>query len=382
MNRLCRMTEICPTTREPLYSWLALERVPNVGPITMARLRDAFGDPATSLAASADEIQRRAGLSAKLSRAVASFLIPHEAVRADIDLLDRIGCRVVTRWDDDYPANLGQIYDPPALLFVRGEFGADIDRCVAVVGTRNPTRYGLDMTESITRDLVAAGITIVSGLARGIDTCAHQAALKRGGRTVGVLGCGIDVVYPKENRDLIEETAEAGAVVTEFRPGVRPLATNFFRRNRIVSGLSQAVLVVEAGKTSGSLITANHALDQNRDVFAVPGNVMNMRSRGPHHLIKQGAGLVESAADILEAVFQAPSSSVQPSLFESFQSAKDLSAELSKVLEALEPDPIPIDMLCESLDMPSAVLAGLLLELELKGLVRQFPGKLFARVSG
>jgi DNA processing protein len=251
---------------------------------------------------------------------------------------------------------------------------------VAVVGARNPTRYGLEMTEQISRDLVREEITLVSGLARGIDTACHKAALKGGGRTIGVLGCGIDVVYPRENKELIEEMAQAGAVISEFRPGVAPLATNFYRRNRIVSGLAKGVLVVEATRNSGSLITAAHALDQNRDVFAVPGNVMNKRSAGPHHLLKQGAGLVECADDIVQGLFTPLEAKSQPSLFQASEEADSLSEAARLVLEALDLDPVPIDLLCETLKIDAGTLSGALMELELHGLVRQHPGKMFARV--
>jgi len=221
---------------------------------------------------------------------------------------------------------------------------------------------------------------LISGVARGIDTACHMAALREGGRTIGVLGCGIDVLYPRENQGLIEEMVASGAVISEFRPGVKPHATNFFRRNRIISGLAKGVLVVEASRSSGSLITANHAVDQNRDVFAVPGSIMNKRSQGPHHLLKQGAGLVERPEDILQALFSSAREESQPPIFQYVQPGTGLGETARAVLEALDPDPMPIDILCETLRMDAGKLAGALLELELSGLVRQHPGKLFSRV--
>jgi DNA processing protein len=196
------------------------------------------------------------------------------------------------------------------------------------------------------------------------------------------LGCGIDVPYPRENRPLIDDMIGSGAVISEFRPGVPPLATNFYRRNRIVSGLVKGVVVVQATRNSGSLITASHALDQNRDVFAVPGNVMDSRSWGPHSLLKQGAGLVESAEDILTSLF-APAPPVKPqrSLFASEESRdQGVSDVAEQVLQSLDPDPAPIDILCESLKIEVGKLSGILLELELRGLVRQHPGKMFSRI--
>jgi len=371
------------STDSSLFYWLALERAPRVGPLTMARLYDAFGDPRAALEARAQDIRKRTGLSEKIADTIAAYTIPTDRILKDMERLNDIGARVVTRWDAEYPPNLEEIYDPPALLFVRGTFQPEDSRAVAVVGTRHPTSYGLEMTRSITRDLVQAGITVVSGLARGIDTACHKEALKQNGRTLGVLGCGIDVTYPRENGSLKEEMAEKGAVISEFRPGVPPMATNFYRRNRIVSGLAKGIVVVESAASGGSLITANHAVDQNRDVFAVPGSVMNKRSAGTHQLIKQGAGLVESAADILSALFFAGNAQVprQAALFQRQPRSVEISNAAQTALDALEIDPVPIDFLCDTLKIDAGTLSGILLELELNGLVRQHPGKMFSRIS-
>lgn len=373
---------VIPSHRQDvsLFDWLALERIPRVGPLSMARLIATFGNPGAALKATSSEIRQRTGLSEKLAGMIASYIPPESDIKRDMETLERLGARVITRWDPEYPTNLTEIYDPPALLFVRGELLETDRKAVAVVGTRNPSRYGLEMTETISRDLVRAGVTVVSGLARGVDTACHWAALRAGGRTVGVLGCGIDVLYPRENRELIEDICQSGAVMTEFRPGVAPHATNFYRRNRIVSGLSKGVLVVEAATNSGSLITASHAADQNRDVFAVPGSVLNVRSQGPHALLKQGAGLVESAADVLEALFTTAISDAQQPLFRSPEAADNLGEAQRALLDALDPDPVPVDLLCETLNLEAGKILAILLELELNGLVRQHPGKMFARV--
>ncbi|HTY22098.1 MAG TPA: DNA-processing protein DprA [Desulfomonilaceae bacterium] len=363
-----------------LFDWLALERIPRVGPLTMARLYNAFGSPRAAMEADPSRIRRLTGLNDQLARAISGFAAPRDEILRDLEMLKRLGARIITRWDPDYPPNLKEIYDPPALLFVRGQINSEDSRAVAVVGTRNPTRYGIEMTEQISKALVQAGITLISGLARGIDTACHQTAIKEQGRTIGVLGCGIDVSYPKENKKLIQEIAQSGAVISEFRPATAPLATNFYRRNRIVSGLAKAVLVVEATRNSGSLITANHAVEQNRDVFAVPGNVMNPRSHGCHHLIKQGAGLIESADDIIASLFPPHELNVQETLFEPKDSGEALSEISQTILEALDPDPVPIDVVCENLRMDAGKVAGVLLELELSGMVRQHPGKMFSRV--
>jgi DNA processing protein len=364
----------------PISDWLALERIPRVGPLSIARLVDAFGSPRAAMEADPKEITSRTGLSEKLARSIANFNPPKDEITQDLEVLESLSARVITRWDLEYPQNLQTIYDPPALLFVRGGF-RDKDRdSVAIVGTRNPTRYGLETAQRIAGDLVRSGITVISGLARGIDTVSHKSSLDAGGRTIGVLGCGVNVAYPRENKPLIDEMAETGAVISEFRPGVVPHPTNFYRRNRIISGLAKGILVVEAAKNSGSLITANHAIDQNRDVFAVPGSIMNRRSEGPHSLLRQGAGLVESAEDILEALFHDRVSQSQPAMFDVVEATGDLTSDARAVLNSLDPDPIPIDMLREAAKMDTGKLLGLLLDLELRGLVRQYPGKMFARI--
>lgn len=362
------------------FDWMALERIPGVGPISIARLIKAFGSPRAAMEADAEDICLRAGLSEKIAHNVVQFRPPEAEIVRDIKILQDLGAKVVTRWDHDYAHNLNEIYDPPALLFVRGNVVPRDRRAIAVVGTRNPSTYGTEMAESITRDLVRAGITVVSGLARGIDTACHRSALKAGGRTIGVLGCGIDISYPRENKSLMEEMAEHGAVMSEFRPGTRPLSTNFYRRNRIVSGLTKGTLVVEAAPKSGSLITAAHALDQNREVFALPGSILNKRSWGPHHLLKQGAALVESADDIITALFEPIPIKPQGRLQETVEDTGDLSEIARSVLDRIDLDPVPIDSLCTNLGVDAGKLSGLLLELELRGLVRQHPGKMFSRV--
>lgn len=375
------MTEDLSRSQLPVFDWLTLERIPGVGPITIARLIDAFGSPRAALEAPVEQIRIRARLSERVARNIAEFTSSDSDIQNDMKILEGLDAKIMTRWDLDYPENLKEIYDPPALLFVRGKLIASDKRSVAVVGTRNPSRYGLEMAESITRDLVRAGITVVSGLARGIDTACHRSALKSGGRTIGVLGCGIDVYYPRENKSLLEDMIEQGAVISEFRPGIRPFATNFYRRNRIVSGLTKGTLVVEAAPKSGSLITASHALDQNREVFALPGSILNKRSWGPHHLLRQGAALVESANDIVTTLF-GPISTKQPVRpHGDHLDMEGLSEKARSVLDSIDLDPVPIDSLCMSLKIDAGKLSGLLLDLELRGLIKQHPGKMFSKIS-
>jgi DNA processing protein len=283
----------------------------------------------------------------------------------------------VTIADDNYPLALKQIYDPPPLLFARGKLPAPDDVAVAIVGSRSCTRYGLQVAEKIADDLAAAGLIVVSGLARGIDSAAHRGALRAAGRTIGVLGCGLDVVYPPENGGLYEKVAGSGALITEFLFGAKPDKHNFPSRNRIISGLCQGVLLVEAGRSSGALLTAKHALDQNRDVLAVPGNINSAPSYGTNELIKQGAIPVTSTADVLLALGLDPRTRSPRSPARQVE----VPERERKVLGLLSDQPQQADRLSESLRQPIAEVLTLLLNLEMAGLVRQLPGKLFVKES-
>lgn len=352
--------------------------------MAICRLVSYFGNPKEALEADNKALKRVDGLSSRAIKSLGNYRPEESEIVKDIETMKRLDVKLLTFNGEDYPEPLKHIHNPPAMLFIRGRITSSDDRSVAVVGMRNPSRYGLEMTETISKGLAQEGFTLVSGLARGVDTACHRAALKYDGRTIGVLGCGIDVVYPRENRVLIEEIVQRNsAIITEFRPGTSPHANNFPGRNRIVSGLSKGVLVVEASDRSGSLITAEHALDQNRDVFAVPGNVLSVRSKGPHKLIKQGAGLVESAKDIIESIESAGGMTAV--------STKDIPAQTAipfglsesqiKVMDALEMDPIPMDTLSQYVNMEVGPLAALLLEMEIAGLVRRHPGKMFSRMN-
>ncbi|WP_051585788.1 DNA-processing protein DprA [Caldanaerobius polysaccharolyticus] len=283
------------------------------------------------------------------------------------------GIDYVTFYDDSYPELLRHIYDPPPVLFYAGDLSID-SIAIAVVGSRKPSYYGLKAADRIARDLAVSGITVVSGMARGIDGAAQRAAIDAGGKTVAVLGCGVDVVYPPENRDLYEKIREKGLVVSEYPPGTQPVAGYFPQRNRIISGLSRGVVVVEAGEKSGSLITAQAALEQGRDVFAVPGNIFSPMSAGCHRLIKDGAKLVTSAQDILEeyqwGIHAGPE--------REHQGTGDLSAEETKVYELIKlSETIHIDDLVAVAGIPVEKVNSILTLLELKGKVKRLPGKIY-----
>ncbi|MBI4280006.1 MAG: DNA-protecting protein DprA [Armatimonadetes bacterium] len=274
--------------------------------------------------------------------------------------------------DAAYPAGLRNIYDPPPVLYLRGRLVPEDVLAVAVVGTRRPTPYGLAAAERIAGDLARAGLTVVSGLARGIDGAAHRAALRAGGRTVAVLGCGVDVAYPPEHRRLIDDMVRHGAVLSEFPPGTPPRRQHFPRRNRLISGLSLGVVVVEGAEDSGALITADFALDQGREVFAVPGPIFAPQSRGPHWLIAQGARLVADAADILEELGMRQS---VPGGAPAGARCGALSGEEAAVLARLSWEPTPVDRIVEEVGRPIAEVTPVLLALELRGLVQQVAGQ-------
>jgi DNA processing protein len=280
--------------------------------------------------------------------------------------------------DAAYPARLREIYDAPPVLYLKGSLTDQDRRAVAVVGSRNSSRYGLICAETIARGLAARGITVVSGMARGIDSAAHLGALRQKGRTIAVLGSGIDVIYPSENRPLFAEIVENGAVISEFPFGTEPEMTNFPKRNRIISGMSLGVVIAEASPNSGALITAKLALEQNREVFAVPGNITSMRSRGTHTLIREGAKLVESAEDVIEELaFALGDPAHREGGGKPIPLPEDLSDTERTVLRCVESGPVSIEAIIEGSGFRSQDVLAILLDLELRGLVKQISGNNF-----
>lgn len=366
------------------YPWFFLKSVPGIGNLLFRRLLERFSHPEEVIKASQSRLTAVQGISPRLARAILNHKMPGH-VLDDMKAARQSGFKIVTFADEGYPPLLRHIPDPPPLLYVYGELPKG-ERNVAVVGSRSATYYGLDATFKICRDLADQGVVVVSGMARGIDTRAHQGAMEGGGKTVAVLGCGLGKVYPRGSEDLYQKIAQNGAVISEFPVGSEPEARHFPIRNRIISGMCKAVLVVEAAQKSGSLITANLAAEQGREVFAVPGSVESHKSAGTNRLIKQGAGLAESAQDILEALALSshePAARSATALEEPLNPAPapamGLAEDEQTVLEALGPYPIHIDVLVQRLGMPVGTLSASLLQLELKGLARQEPGKLFSR---
>lgn len=352
-----------------LGAWLRLSLVPGLGGRGMRRLLTELGLPSRIFAAG------RGVLAAISGESIAERILAHDS-RASVDAAlawaSQPGCAVVTLADAAYPPRLLEIPDPPAVLYVRGRAELLARDSLAVVGSRNATRQGLENAASFARAFGDAGLTIVSGLALGIDAAAHRGALDSAASTIAVLGTGIDVVYPPRNAELFAAIAERGALATEFPLGTPALAANFPRRNRLISGLARGVLVVEAALSSGSLITARMAADQGREVFAIPGSIHSPLAKGCHELIRQGAKLVESAQDVLDeiaGVVRAPTASHGP------------EEEAHGLLKHLGHDPCNVDTLCQRSGLTPDTVSAILLELELAGMVAALPGGRYQRIG-
>lgn len=344
--------------------WVSFQRIPGVGRARLSLLENYFGDMERAWQAPASELVA-AGLEAKVVSAIVQAR-PRLSPDAEEEKLARFRVKALTYHHPAYPARLREIYDFPPLLYVRGELVAEDTTSLAVVGTRRPTLYGRQATEEIVADLVKSQVTIVSGLARGIDAIAHRAALQGGGRTIAVFASGLDIVYPAEHARLAQEVMERGALVSEHPLGTPPRADYFPRRNRLLSGLSLGVLVVEAGESSGALITARWALEQNREVFALPGSIFSPASRGTNRLIQEGAKLVSSYMDILEELnlmVQAPQLEMKGLI--------PMTETESALLRHLGAEPRHIDLLCRLSGLPIPLVSSTLSLLELKGAVKQ-----------
>ncbi len=351
--------------------WIGFTRIPGIGRARIALLKAHFGSLASAWAAPRSELVK-AGLD---TGTTGSLLAGREGIDLDKDLslIDKYKIKVITYESPDYPALLKETHDYPAVLYVRGELAtADADS-VAVVGTRKATSYGRQVTEDIVGNLALNGITITSGLARGIDTIAHRSALEAGGRTIAVFACGLDIVYPPENLKLAKDILENGALVSEHPLGTKPKPENFPRRNRILSGLSLGVLVVESGEKGGALITASFAVDQNREVFAVPGSILSGMSRGPNRLIQDGAKLVRNHLDILEEL-RLPVVSHQIEMKETLTPGGNESI----IIKHISYEPAHVDEICRSSGLDASTVVSCLAIMELNGLVRQMGGMTYA----
>lgn len=366
---------------------IALNMVPDVGSARLKNLLEAFGSAPKIFLKSEEKLKQVEGIGAKIASSITGFSFAQ--LKKELDLAGRLKVQIVTLADPDYPENLKNIYGAPLCLYLKGELVPGDKLSLAIVGSRRASFYGLSCAERFAYSLADLGITIVSGLARGVDTQAHKGALKAKGRTIAVLGSGLNCIYPPENKSLAEEIADSGAVLSEFPLNAEPAARNFPRRNRLISGLSIGVIVAEAAKNSGALITADFALEQGREVFAIPGKVDSATSFGANQLIKQGAKLVDSVEDILEELnlklekFKETLSNQDfvPALgFAERRACKvNLSGEERLVYDLLGDRPVHVDEIIEKSGLPSSGVMSLLLKLEMRGLIKQSPGKMFVK---
>ncbi|MCD6153728.1 MAG: DNA-processing protein DprA [Syntrophobacterales bacterium] len=376
--------------KENLRYWLALRFIENIGSVGFKNLIQVFGSAQAVFNAPESNLARVAQITGKTARKIKKF---HEwqAVDKELELVDRHNVSIVTLKDPSYPKALLNIYDPPPLLYIKGNLVKE-DINVAVIGSRMASTYGKFMTERLSRELALNGVTVVSGMARGVDSAAHTGAIAGGGRTIAVLGSGIDVIYPPENKKLFEKISANGAVITEFPFNTPPKGPNFPARNRIISGISFGVVIVEANEKSGSLITARLGLEQGREIFAVPGSIDSPGSKGTHKLLKDGAKLVESVDDILEEILplaviskqdrkpgekrreepegQSAKSSGRPNI-------DNLRTEEAAILKLIGNRPVYIDNIITDSSYQSREVLSILLSLELNGYIEQLPGKRF-----
>jgi DNA processing protein len=349
---------------DELKYWVGFSGVPGIGRVRIFQLKEYFGSLQDAWKAPEGKL-KQAGLDSRSLDALVT-LRPGISLDAEMERLQRYKVKALACEDPGYPAKLKEIYDYPPVLYVRGNLPVQDEPCLAVVGTRRPTIYGRQVTEEIVADLARSKITIVSGLARGIDSVAHRAALDTGGKTVAVFASGLDIVYPGENAKLAQSIMEHGALVSEYPLGVRPKADNFPLRNRIMSGLSLGVLVVEAGEKSGALITAHQAVEQNREVFAIPGSILSPTSKGTNRLIQEGAKLVRNYADILEELNL--TIVMQQMEIREFSPASEVE---SAILKQLASEPSHVDEICRRSGLPMPEVSSTLAMLELKGIAKQ-----------
>ncbi|MBI5740202.1 MAG: DNA-protecting protein DprA [Nitrospirae bacterium] len=360
-----------------LKYYLALNFIPDIGPVTSGRLLAAFGSAENIFHAPVQELRQVEDVGEKRAGRIAGFN-QWDVVRQEIEKAKKNNVRLIAGNNPAYPEALKRIHGAPPVLYVKGELKEADKYAVAIVGSRTATEYGAQMAEKISRTLASSGLTVVSGMARGIDSVSHTAALRARGRTIAVLGSGLDMPYPPENRGLMSAIASSGAVVSEFPFGTKPEKENFPRRNRIISGLSLGVVVIEATLDSGSLITASYALEQNREVFSVPGNVTSGGSRGTNDLIKKGAKLIESAEEVIEDLGPQIKGVLRERKISSHKPLPALTGDEKALYDSLGDAPKHIDSIIREMNMPTARALSVLLSLELKGVVRQMQGKRFS----
>jgi DNA processing protein len=373
-----------------IENWLKLIRADAVGPVTFAKLIKHFSTIDYALGASVSELSKVDGIGFKTAERIAATRDKFNT-SAELELADKLGVWLINLDDERYPSLLKRIYDPPPVLYIKGTLTPSDNLSISIVGSRRCSLYGQEQSSQFAHFLSSAGFTICSGMARGIDTAAHQGALSAGGRTIAVQGCGLANIFPPENKKLFELIADSGACISELPLRYEPLAENFPPRNRIIAGLSLGTIVVEAAPKSGALITATAALENNREVMAVPGKIDSPLSRGAHQLIKQGAKLVESVEDVMEALgyigerlqshvtaaAAKASERIEKPLFDVSQ--LNLSVAEKTIYDCLTKEPLHIEQIIAGTNLPPGGINAGLISLRLKGLIRQLPGSLFLR---
>ena len=351
--------------------------IPGLGNIALKNLLDRFQDPERIFQASMSELSGLDGIRKEVALSIFEKRYSGDPEK-ELKKAESHGARILTYSDPAYPRLLKEIHDPPMVLYIKGNDIPDNRTFIAVVGSRNATQYGLKAAEKIGQGLARRGLGVASGMAMGIDSSSHWGCLEGKGFTVAVLGTGIDIIYPPSNRKLYDQIAMKGAIISEFPMGAPPVPNNFPMRNRIISGLSRGTVIVEATKNSGSLITASLALEQGRELFAVPGSINSFKSIGCHYLIKQGAGLIENADDILEALGMNYPGIPKTDTFKETPLVPMDEAETA-LYNIIGDYPIHIDQIARDNKMEPGEVSSLLMKMELKGIVRQLPGKMFVR---
>ncbi len=376
-------------TASDFRSWLELRAVKGLGSITYTRLINRFGSPEAIRGANLSALVSTGDLSPSLATSLQRPLSgqTQKQIQREIDAVEAGKFSILTLTDPRYPARLKTIADPPPVLYYTGDLQECDQQALAIVGARKGSHAGRAFTRQLSGDLAALGFTIVSGLARGIDAEAHEGALAVAGRTWAVLGCGIDRTYPSEHNKLRRQIEQQGTVISEFSMGTSPQSYHFPQRNRVISGLSLGVIVAEASLKSGSLITARMAVEQNREVFAVPGNVTHPLSQGPHRLIKQGAKLVETSWDIVEEILPMLEPSFrdqlgrQQNIVESQTASLTIGSDEQAIFNRISLEPVPLDELIAQGSYSSSEVMSILLSLEMKGLIKQIPGLQYVRAT-
>ncbi len=358
-----------------LEALLGLYSVPGIGPARMRKLISSYGSPQNVLNASARSLMSLEGIDIKTAEKIKTA-VNDKFVQSQLEQLKNNNVQILTFWDSSYPDRLKRIYDPPVFLFIKGDLKLLETKGIGVVGSRVPTSYGKVITEQLSLEIAQNNLTIISGFARGIDSIAHNAALKCGGKTIAVLGNGLDITYPAENKRFLKAFENQGLFVSEYPFGTNPDAGNFPKRNRIISGLSLGVLVTEAGGKSGALLTAMYAIDQNREVFAVPGPITSGKSTGTNNLIKQGAKLIQGINDITSEL----SGQLSLKLDQPVKPEPKLNGREKTVYDLLKNEALHIDQLALRAGISTSEALTTLLTLELSGIVRQMAGKMFTKL--